>query len=124
MKMKFNSSSLIFLCLSTLLFSCTKDRTEQCDIDPSYSFDIAPFFNTYCVSCHQSNSSSGGVNLDNFEEIKEPKSARAVGRVSGSNKIPIIIPCHRIVGSNGELVGYSGGGGLLFKSYLQLLEKS
>ena len=58
------------------------------------------------------------------EKIKEPKSARAVGRVSGSNKIPIIIPCHRIVGSNGELVGYSGGGGLLFKSYLQLLEKS
>ena len=58
------------------------------------------------------------------EKIKEPKSARAVGRVSGSNKIPIIVPCHRIVGSNGELVGYSGGGGLLFKSYLQLLEKS
>ena len=58
------------------------------------------------------------------EKIKEPKSARAVGRVSGSHKIPIIIPCHRIVGSNGELVGYSGGGGLLFKSYLQLLEKS
>ena len=58
------------------------------------------------------------------EKIKEPKSSRAVGRVSGSNKIPIIIPCHRIVGSNGELVGYSGGGGLLFKSYLQLLEKS
>ena len=58
------------------------------------------------------------------EKIKQPKSARAVGRVSGSNKIPIIIPCHRIVGSNGELVGYSGGGGLLFKSYLQLLEKA
>ena len=58
------------------------------------------------------------------EKIKQPKSARAVGRVSGSNKIPIIIPCHRIVGSNGELVGYSGGGGLLFKSYLQLLEKT
>ena len=58
------------------------------------------------------------------EKIKEPKSSRAVGRVSGSNKIPIIIPCHRIVGSNGELVGYSGGGGLLFKSYLQLLEKA
>lgn len=58
------------------------------------------------------------------EKIKQPKSARAVGRVSGSNKIPIIIPCHRIVGSNGELVGYSGGGGLLFKSFLQLLEKT
>ena len=57
------------------------------------------------------------------EKVKSPKSARAVGKVSGANKIPIIIPCHRVVGSNGELVGYSGGGGLLFKSYLQLLEK-
>ena len=67
--MKFNSSVLIFVCLSTFLFSCTKDRTKECDIDPSYSSDIAPFFNTYCVSCHQSNSSSGGVNLDNFESV-------------------------------------------------------
>ena len=57
------------------------------------------------------------------EKIKKPKAARAVGRASGSNRIPIIIPCHRVVGSSGELVGYSGGGGLLFKSYLQLLEK-
>ena len=57
------------------------------------------------------------------EKISQPKAARAVGRASGANRIPIIIPCHRVVGSSGELVGYSGGGGLLFKSYLQLLEK-
>ena len=57
------------------------------------------------------------------EKISQPKAARAVGRASGTNRIPIIIPCHRVVGSSGELVGYSGGGGLLFKSYLQLLEK-
>ena len=57
------------------------------------------------------------------EKIKQPQAARAVGRASGANRIPIIIPCHRVVGSSGELVGYSGGGGLLFKSYLQLLEK-
>ena len=56
------------------------------------------------------------------EKIKEPKSARAVGRVSGSNKI-YYHTLSRNIGSNGELVGYSGGGGLLFKSYLQLLEK-
>ena len=57
------------------------------------------------------------------EKINQPKAARAVGRARGANRIPIIIPCHRVVGSGGELVGYSGGGGLLFKSYLQLLEK-
>lgn len=57
------------------------------------------------------------------EKIKFPKASRAVGRSTGSNRIPIIIPCHRVIGSSGGLVGYSGGGGLLFKSYLLLLEK-
>jgi len=41
---------------------------------------------------------------------------RAVGRANGANPIPIIIPCHRIIGSNGQLVGYSGG--LDMKQYL------
>ena len=36
-------------------------------------------------------------------------SARAVGRAVGSNPIPIIIPCHRVIGKNGSLTGYSGG---------------
>jgi len=67
--MKINSSGLIFLCLSTFLFSCSKDLTKECDIDPSYSAEITPFFNTYCVSCHQSNAAGGGVILDNFESI-------------------------------------------------------
>ena len=67
--MKFSSSGLIFVCLSTFLFSCTKDRTKECDIDPSYSTEIAPFFNTYCVSCHQSNAANGGVILDDFGSV-------------------------------------------------------
>lgn len=35
--------------------------------------------------------------------------ARAVGRANGSNPIPIVIPCHRVIGSNGELTGFGGG---------------
>jgi methylated-DNA-[protein]-cysteine S-methyltransferase len=38
-----------------------------------------------------------------------PKSARAVGRASGSNRIAIIIPCHRVIGTDGTLTGYGGG---------------
>jgi methylated-DNA-[protein]-cysteine S-methyltransferase len=38
-----------------------------------------------------------------------PKSARAVGRASGTNRIAIIIPCHRVIGTNGKLTGYGGG---------------
>jgi O-6-methylguanine DNA methyltransferase len=34
---------------------------------------------------------------------------RAVGRANGTNKIPIIIPCHRVIGLNGSLTGFAGG---------------
>ena len=47
-------------------------------------------------------------------------SARAVGGAIGHNPISILIPCHRIVGSNGELTGYAGG--LDKKAYLLKLE--
>jgi len=49
-----------------------------------------------------------------------PKAARAVGRVMATNPIPIVIPCHRVVGSDGGLHGY--GGGLDMKQALLVLE--
>jgi methylated-DNA-[protein]-cysteine S-methyltransferase len=49
-----------------------------------------------------------------------PKAARAVGTVMNRNPIPIVLPCHRVVGSNGALVGY--GGGLERKEKLLKLE--
>ncbi len=50
------------------------------------------------------------------------KAARAVGGANGSNPIPILIPCHRVVGANGSLGGYSGGEGPATKRYLLTLE--
>jgi len=38
-----------------------------------------------------------------------PKAARAVGTIMNRNPIPIVLPCHRIVGANGALTGYAGG---------------
>jgi methylated-DNA-[protein]-cysteine S-methyltransferase len=38
-----------------------------------------------------------------------PKAARAVGTVMNRNRIPIVLPCHRVVGASGKLVGYAGG---------------
>jgi methylated-DNA-[protein]-cysteine S-methyltransferase len=38
-----------------------------------------------------------------------PKASRAVGAANGSNPIPIVIPCHRVIGSNGKLTGFGGG---------------
>lgn len=43
------------------------------------------------------------------EQLGNPKAIRAVGAANGSNPIPIIIPCHRVVGSGQKLTGYSGG---------------
>jgi len=48
--------------------------------------------------------------------------ARAVGTACGRNPIPILIPCHRVVGKGGALTGYSGGGGLDTKQFLLELE--
>jgi methylated-DNA-[protein]-cysteine S-methyltransferase len=41
--------------------------------------------------------------------VGHPRSARAVGTVMNRNRIPIVLPCHRVVGANGSLVGYAGG---------------
>jgi O-6-methylguanine DNA methyltransferase len=41
--------------------------------------------------------------------VGKPAAVRAVGAANGANPVPIIVPCHRIIGSNGKLVGYGGG---------------
>jgi len=43
------------------------------------------------------------------EQIGDTKAVRAVGRANGQNPIPIIIPCHRVIGQNQKLTGYAGG---------------
>lgn len=55
-----------------------------------------PFGKTICYS-------------EQAAEMKNPKAVRAVGRANGQNRIAIVIPCHRVVGKNGSLTGFSGG---------------
>ena len=55
-------------------------------------------------------------------EIGRPRAARAVGQALGANRLPIIIPCHRVVRSDGGLGGFSGG--LHWKEKLIELEKA
>lgn len=43
------------------------------------------------------------------QRIGSPKACRAVGMANHRNPLPVLIPCHRVVGSNGRLVGYAGG---------------
>jgi len=55
-------------------------------------------------------------------EIGNPKAARAVGRANATNPMPLVIPCHRVIGSDGKLHGYGGGEGLPTKEWLLQME--
>jgi len=54
--------------------------------------------------------------------VGSPRAARAVGQALGRNRTPIIFPCHRVIGSRGDLVGF--GEGIGWKKKLLELEKS
>lgn len=56
------------------------------------------------------------------DKINHPKSYRAVGSACNKNPIPFIVPCHRVIGSDGSMVGY--GGGISIKEKLIRLEKT
>ena len=58
---------------------------------------------------------------DIAREVGRPTAPRAVGRTIGLNPLPIVVPCHRVVGSRGELTGYAGG--LAVKERLLALER-
>jgi methylated-DNA-[protein]-cysteine S-methyltransferase len=54
--------------------------------------------------------------LEIAQALGKPKAVRAVGAANGQNPVSIIVPCHRVIGSNGDLIGY--GGGLWRKEWL------
>ncbi|MEE9320352.1 MAG: MGMT family protein [Granulosicoccus sp.] len=56
------------------------------------------------------------------KELESPNASRAVGMANGANPIPILIPCHRVIGSTGKLTGF--GGGIKTKRFLLDLENS
>jgi O-6-methylguanine DNA methyltransferase len=56
-------------------------------------------------------------------QIGCPQAPRAVGRANATNPMPLVIPCHRVVGSDGKLHGYGGAGGLKTKQWLLDMEQ-
>jgi methylated-DNA-[protein]-cysteine S-methyltransferase len=61
---------------------------------------------------------------DVARQLGKPGAMRAVGRANATNPIPIVIPCHRVLGSDGKLHGYGAPGGLETKAWLLRLEGS
>jgi methylated-DNA-[protein]-cysteine S-methyltransferase len=58
---------------------------------------------------------------DIARQVGSPKAVRAVGAANGRNPISIVAPCHRVIGSNGKLIGFAGG--LPVKEYLLEMER-
>ncbi|MGG5317271.1 methylated-DNA--[protein]-cysteine S-methyltransferase [Enterococcus sp. AZ072] len=63
---------------------------------------------------------------DIAEQIQRPKAVRAIGQANRKNPLPIIIPCHRVIGKGGQLTGYSGSSaeGLAIKQQLLTVEQN
>jgi methylated-DNA-[protein]-cysteine S-methyltransferase len=58
------------------------------------------------------------------QRLGEPRKARAVGQALGSNPFAVVVPCHRVLGANGRLGGFSANGGLTTKQRLLVLESA
>ena len=59
---------------------------------------------------------------DIAREINRPNAYRAVGAANAMNPMPIVVPCHRLIGTDGKLHGYGGGAGLPTKAWLLKME--
>lgn len=90
-------------------------RSEILDVRQGTSFQVRVLDVVRSIPCGEVRS-YGWV----AAQVGSPRAARAVGRVMATNPFPIVVPCHRVVGSGGQLVGF--GGGLDMKRRLLELE--
>lgn len=89
----------------------------EVDLSQCSAFDRAVYNVTRAISPGQS-LTYGQV----AERIGEPGAAQAVGRSLGANPIPVIVPCHRVLGAGGRLTGFSAPGGVDTKRRMLLIE--
>ncbi len=93
--------------------------------NPEMNLPLSPFGTKYQRQIYKAIQSIPYSKTMTYSEIAEKTSShsRPVGSACGSNPIPLLIPCHRVMGKNGSLTGYSGGEGIQTKKYLLELEK-
>lgn len=77
---------------------------------------VTPFFRRVLQAVAEIPYGQTASYSDIARQIGKPRAVRAVGLANARNPVPIVIPCHRVVGKNGALVGY--GGGLSTKQWL------
>jgi methylated-DNA-[protein]-cysteine S-methyltransferase len=93
-----------------------KRRTFDLRLEPRGSSFEQQVWERLCAIPYGTTTSYGAI----AHQLGLVNGARAVGRANGSNPIPIVIPCHRVIGTDGQLTGY--GGGLPLKRALLELE--
>ncbi|MGE5123677.1 MAG: methylated-DNA--[protein]-cysteine S-methyltransferase [Acidobacteriaceae bacterium] len=103
--------------ISEYLAGKRKQFSSPIDLSGMSSFQVEVLKHTFIIPYGQTRT---------YKEIAiqvgNPRLARAVGRVEATNPIPIVIPCHRVLGSDGSLHGYGGPGGIKLKAWLLELE--
>jgi methylated-DNA-[protein]-cysteine S-methyltransferase len=97
-------------------------KGERKEFTFPYSFEGTYFQKTVWNALTRIPYSETGSYKDIAVSIENEKAVRAVGSANGKNKLSIVIPCHRIIGSNGKLTGYAGG--LWRKEWLLQHERS
>lgn len=117
--MKSNETDLIKVCKTQLMEYFKGERVD-------FNFPIEPFGTEFQKKVWNSLVKVPYGQTRSYKEIAEsidhPKAYRAVGLANNKNPIQIVIPCHRIIGSNKKLIGYRGG--IDIKEKLLLLEKN
>jgi len=94
---------------------------KRSNFDLQYDISwVTPFRRKVLQACARIPRGQVATYADLARRAGSPRAFRAVGRTMATNPIPIVIPCHRVVGTNGSLTGF--GGGLDMKSRLLALE--
>ncbi len=84
--------------------------------------DVPPFHHLVLQACAKIDKGETMTYGELARRCGSPHAARAVGQAMAKNRWPLIIPCHRVVGSSGKLTGYSGAGGIATKAQLLSFE--
>lgn len=111
---------------SHALSKATKELNEYfCGKRKVFSFPIAPEGTPFQRKVWKALQSIPYGRTASYQDIaikvKSPQAARAVGMANNKNPLPLVIPCHRVIGKNGDLVGF--GSGLKKKKWLLELER-
>ncbi|MDQ3170588.1 MAG: methylated-DNA--[protein]-cysteine S-methyltransferase [Acidobacteriota bacterium] len=86
-------------------FSGNPDALDTLTVDPGGT----PFQSKVWLALREIASGKTWSYAQLAERVGSPAAVRAVGAANGANPIPLVLPCHRVIGKNGKLVGYGGG---------------